>query len=74
MTNIGLQIQFPIDVCVYMNIHNHIPYVVTHVHTWISTPALYQDTLDLSDISDFEDVMTTSSDKDIPTLEDVFGL
>ena len=29
------------------------------------TPALYKDTLDLSDISDFEDVMTTSSDKDI---------
>ena len=39
-----------------------------------STPALYQDTLDLSDNSDFKDVMTTSSDKDIPALEDVFGL
>ena len=39
-----------------------------------SAPALYDDMLDLSDISDFEDVMTTSSDKDIPTLDDVFGL
>ena len=38
------------------------------------TSASYQDTLDLSDISDFEDVMTTSSDEDIPALEDVFGL
>ena len=30
--------------------------------------------LDLSDISDFEDVMTTSSDEDIPALEGVLGL
>ena len=34
----------------------------------------YQDTLDLSAISGFEDVMMTSSDEDIPALEDVFGL
>ena len=34
----------------------------------------YQDMLDLSDLSGFEDMMTTSSDKDIPALEDVFGL
>ena len=39
-----------------------------------SVPASYHGMLDLSDISDFEDVMTTSSDKDIPTLDDVFGL
>ena len=39
-----------------------------------SAPTSYQDMLDLSDISDFEDVMTTSSDQDIPALEDVFGL
>ena len=39
-----------------------------------STPALYQDTLDLSDISNFEDVITTSSDEDIPALDDVIGL
>ena len=34
--------------------------------------ASYWDTLDLSNISDFEEVMTTSSDEDIPALEDVF--
>ena len=28
----------------------------------------YYDTLDLSDISEFEDLMTTSSDEDIPLL------
>ena len=39
-----------------------------------SASVSYQDTLDLSDISNFEDVMTTSSDKDIPALDDVFGL
>ena len=39
-----------------------------------STPASYQDTLDLSDISDFEDVMITSSDEDGPALDDIMGL
>ena len=39
-----------------------------------SAPTSYQDILDLSDISVFKDVMTTSSDEDIPALEDVFGL
>ena len=39
-----------------------------------STPTSYHDMLDLSDISDFEDVMTTSSDEDIPALDDVLGL
>ena len=39
-----------------------------------STPASYQNALDLSDISDFKDVMTTSSDEDIPALDDVIGL
>ena len=38
------------------------------------TSASYQDTLDLSDISDFKDMMTTSSDEDIPALDDVIGL
>ena len=30
--------------------------------------------LDLSDNSDIQDVMTTTSDEDIPDLEDIFGL
>ena len=30
----------------------------------------YYETMELSDISDFEDLMATSSDEDIPTLED----
>ena len=34
------------------------------------TSSSYYDTLDLSDISEFEDLMTTSSDKDIPTLDE----
>ena len=29
--------------------------------------------LNLSDISDFEDVKTTSSNKEVPALDDVFG-
>ena len=31
----------------------------------------YSDTLDLSDISEFEDLMTTSSNEEIPTLDDI---
>ena len=34
-------------------------------------PSSYYDTLDLSDISEFEDLMTTSSDEDIPALKDI---
>ena len=37
------------------------------------TSSLYYDTLDLRDISKFEDLMTTSSDEDIPALEDAIG-
>ena len=35
------------------------------------TPSLYYDTLDLSDISEFEDMMTTSSNEDIPSFDEV---
>ena len=34
------------------------------------TPS-YVDSLDLSDVSDFEHIMITSSDEDIPALEDM---
>ena len=34
------------------------------------TSTLFHNTLDLSDISEFEDLMTTSSDEDIPVLDD----
>ena len=37
------------------------------------TSTSYHDTLDLSDISEFEDFMTTSSDEDIPGLGDEIG-
>ena len=35
------------------------------------TSSSYYDTLDLSDISEFEDLMTTSSNEDIPALDEV---
>ena len=37
------------------------------------TPTLYHNTLDLSDISEFKDLMTTSSNEDIPALDDEIG-
>ena len=37
-------------------------------------PASYQDSLDLSDFSDLEDVMITSSDKEVPALDDMVEL
>ena len=38
------------------------------------TPSPYYEIMDLSDISDFQDVMTTTSDKEIPDIDDVFEL
>ena len=38
---------------------------------WDYMTSLYYDTLDLSDIVEFEDLMTTSSDEDIPALDEV---
>ena len=35
------------------------------------TSSSYNNTLDLSDTSEFEDLMTTSSDEDIPALDEV---
>ena len=37
-------------------------------------PAPYYEMMDLINISDFQDVMTTTSDEDIPDLEDILGL
>ena len=41
-----------------------------HVHMQITRLHPTFETMDLSDISKFEDLMTTSSDEDIPVLED----
>ena len=37
------------------------------------TSSSYYDTLDLSDLSEFEDLMITSSDEDIPALDKDIG-
>ena len=37
-------------------------------------PAPYYEMMDLSDILNLQDVMTTTSDEDIPDLEDIFRL
>ena len=37
------------------------------------TSSLYYNTLDLSDISEFEDLMTTSNDENIPALDEDIG-
>ena len=37
------------------------------------TQASYYEIMDLSDIPDFQDMMTTTSDEDIPDLDDIFG-
>ena len=47
--------------------HRLCPYPCPYVNYHIP---LYVDSLDLSDISDFEDIMITSSNEDIPALED----
>ena len=48
--------------------HGVHPYPCPYVNYHTSS---YYDTLDLSNISKFEDIMTTSSDEDIPPLKDI---
>ena len=48
--------------------HGLCPYPCPYANCQISS---YYDSLDLSNISKFEDKMTTSSDEDIPPLEDI---
>ena len=48
--------------------HGLCPYPGPYVNQQTSS---YYDTLDISDISEFEDIMTTSSDEDIPPLKDI---
>ena len=47
--------------------HGLCPYLCLYANYLIPS---YADSLDLSDISDFEDIMITSSNKDILALED----
>ena len=48
--------------------HGLCPYPCPYANYQVSS---YIDSLDLSDISDFEDIMITSSNEDIPALEDM---
>ena len=48
-------------------LHAQCPYLCPYANYLLPS---YSDTMDLSDISDFEDIMITSSDKNIPGLED----
>ena len=50
--------------------HELCPYPCPYMDYTFSS---YYDTLDLSDISEFEDLMTTSSDEDIPALDEDIG-
>ena len=49
-------------------LHGLCPYPCPYANYQTSS---YYDTLDLSDISKFEDIMATSSNEDIPSLEDI---
>ena len=69
--NTAIWRKFQRDIYVSMNIQCNMrlcPYLCLYLDYQTSS---YYNTLDLNDISEFEDLMTTSSDKDIPALEDV---
>ena len=61
----------------HLSIHEHLlphslcPYPCPYMDY---TPTMYQYSLDLSDFSDLKDVMVTSSDKDVPALDDMVEL
>ena len=48
-------------------LHGLCPYPCPYVNSLIPS---YADSMDLSDISNFKDIMITSSDEDVPALED----
>ena len=54
----------------HLLLHSLCPYPCPYMD-YISK--LYHHTLDLSDISEFKDLMTTSSDEDISALDDKIG-
>ena len=64
--------KFQRDLCIHEHslAHSLCPYPCPYMDY---TSALYHDTLDLSDISEFEDLRTTSSNEDIPALDDEIG-
>ena len=58
----------------HLCIHEHsLPHgLCPYLHPYSDYQASsYYDTSDLSDISKFEDLMTTSRDEDIPALDDI---
>ena len=59
----------PHDLCPYP-----CPYSLDQLHpTPKKTPTPHYKMIDLSDIFNFQDVMTTASNEDIPDVDDVFG-
>ena len=56
----------PLCIHEHSALHELCPYPCQYLD-YISSS--YYDTLDLSDISKFEDLMSTSSNEDIPTLD-----
>ena len=69
MMNIDLWRKSPIELNEFMNMPYHMDYAHTHVPMQTIKCHQYYDTLDISDISEFKDIKTTSSDKDIPPLQ-----
>ena len=71
MMNTGLLKKHLKELFVSMNMDYRITYANTHVLMRTITLSSYMDSLDLSDISDYEDYMVTSSDEEIPGMEEV---
>ena len=58
----------PLCIHVHLLPHGLCPYPCPYSDYQSSS---YYDSMDLSDISEFEDLMTTSSDEDVPVLDDI---
>ena len=71
MTNTGPLKKHLKELFVYMNMDYHITYANIHALMGAITSPSYMDSLDLSDILDYEDYMVTSSDEEIPGMEEV---
>ena len=71
MMNTGLLKKHLKELFVSMNMDYCMAYANTHVLMRTITLPLYMDSLELSDISDYEDYIITSSDEEILGMEEV---
>ena len=69
MTSTGHWRKYLKELFAYMKMDYHTTHANIHALMGASDTVSYMDSLDLSDISDYEDYMVTSSDEELPGMK-----